>query len=58
VNNEVFTTWDPYREHVSKRTTFNNNDTIQQGVYSDVTRSRSSFLAKAVLVVAARGRQG
>jgi protocatechuate 3,4-dioxygenase beta subunit len=58
VNNEVFTTWNPYREHVSKRTTFNNNDPIQQGVYSDVTRSRSSFLAKAVLVVAARGRQG
>jgi protocatechuate 3,4-dioxygenase beta subunit len=54
VNNEVFTTWDPYRQHVSKRTTFNSNDPIRQGVFSDVTRSGSSFSAKAVLVVAPR----
>ena len=58
VNNEVFTKWDPYREHVSKRTTFNNNDSIRQGVYSDVTRSGPSYSAKAVLVVAPRGSRG
>jgi hypothetical protein len=54
-NNEVFTKWEPYREHASKRRTFNDNDPIQQAVFSDVTRSGRSYSAKAVLVVAPRG---
>jgi protocatechuate 3,4-dioxygenase beta subunit len=51
VNNEVFATWDPYRAHASKRTTFNKNDPISQGVFADVTRSGRSYNSKALLVV-------
>ena len=54
ITKEVFSTWQPYRQHASKRTTFNNNDPIKQGVFSDVTRQRGSYAAKAVLVVAPR----
>jgi hypothetical protein len=39
---------------VSKRKTFNGNDPIKQGVYSEVTRQSSAYAARAVLVVAAR----
>ena len=52
INQEVFTEWDPYREHVSKRTAFNHNDPIPQGIFSDVTRSGRSYAAHALLVVA------
>jgi protocatechuate 3,4-dioxygenase beta subunit len=54
INKEVFAEWQPYRQHVSKRRTFNDNDPIKQGVYSEVVRQRSSYAAKAVLVVASR----
>jgi len=54
ITREVFNEWQPYRQHASKRTTFNNNDPIKQGVHSDVTRQRGSYAAKAVLVVAQR----
>jgi hypothetical protein len=54
VTREVFNEWQPYREHVSKRKTFNDNDPIKQGVHSEVTRLSSAYAAKAVLVVAAR----
>jgi protocatechuate 3,4-dioxygenase beta subunit len=54
ITKEVFSTWQPYRQHASKRTTFNNNDPIKQGVFSDVTRQRGAYAAKAVLVVAPR----
>src|SRR4029453_198237 len=40
VPREVFNEWQPYRDHVSKRPTFNDNDPIKQGVYSTVTRER------------------
>jgi protocatechuate 3,4-dioxygenase beta subunit len=52
ISREVFAQWQPYREHASKRTTFNDNDPIRPGVYSDVTRQDKSYAAKAVLVVA------
>jgi protocatechuate 3,4-dioxygenase beta subunit len=52
INNEVFSKWEPYRQHVSKRKGFNHNDTIPEGVFSEVTRSDKAFLASAVLVVA------
>ena len=52
INKDVFAQWLPYREHTSKRTTFNNNDPIKPGIYSEVTRQTGSFSAKAVLVVA------
>lgn len=54
INKEVFAEWQPYRQHVSKRRAFNDNDPIKQGVYSQVVRQRSSYAAKAVLVVASR----
>ena len=54
INKEVFAEWQPYRQHVSKRRTFNDNDPIKQGVYSEVARQRGSYAAKAVLVVASR----
>ena len=54
ISKEVFASWEPYREHTSKRTTFNNNDPIKEGVYSDVTRQDKAYAAKAVLVVAQR----
>src|SRR5687767_14659595 len=53
ITKEVFAR-DPYRAHTSKRTTFNHNDPIPQGVFSEVTRSGSSYAAKARLVVASR----
>jgi len=53
-NKEVFSQFQPYREHVSKRTAFNENDPIKEGVYSDVTRQNGSYSARALLVVAQR----
>jgi len=52
ITKEVFAGWQPYREHVSKRRTFNDNDPIKQGVHSTVARQRGSYNATAVLVVA------
>ncbi|RPH53962.1 MAG: hypothetical protein EHM89_19270 [Acidobacteria bacterium] len=52
INNEVFAKWEPYREHASKRTTFNKNDPIRQGIFSDVAKSGRSYVAKALLAVA------
>ncbi|HEY9466476.1 MAG TPA: hypothetical protein VIR54_25445 [Vicinamibacterales bacterium] len=54
ISNEIFNSLEPYRQHASKRTTFNTNDPIKQGIYSDVTRQRGSYIATAVLVVAQR----
>jgi len=54
ISKEVFAEWQPYRAHASKRSTFNDNDPIKQGIYSDVTRLRASYAAKAVLVIARR----
>ena len=54
ISKEVFAEWRPYREHASKRTTFNDNDPIRQGIYSTVTRQSGSYAARAVLVVAPR----
>ena len=54
ITKEVFSDWRPYRDHASKRTTFNGNDPIKQGIHSDVTRQSRSYAAKAVLVVAPR----
>ena len=55
VTREVFNEWQPYKDHVSKRKTFNGNDPIKQGVYSEVTRQSNAYAARAVLVVEARG---
>lgn len=54
ISREVFNEFRPYRDHVSKRTTFNTNDPIKQGVYSDVVRQGQAYTAKAVLVIAAK----
>lgn len=53
ISKEVFAEWQPYREHASKRRTFNDNDPIKQGIYSDVLRQGRAYTAKAVLVVKA-----
>jgi protocatechuate 3,4-dioxygenase beta subunit len=54
VSKDVFSTWQPYREHASKRKTFNDTDPIKQGVLSEVSKQGKSYAAKAVLVVAPR----
>jgi hypothetical protein len=54
ISREIFSSVEPYRRHASKRTIFNTNDPIRQGIYSDVTRQRSVYTAKAILVVAQR----
>ena len=54
ISKEVFAGWQPYREHASKRRTFNDNDPIRQGIHAEVARLRASYSAKATLVVAAR----
>jgi protocatechuate 3,4-dioxygenase beta subunit len=61
INAEVFENWDPYREHIAKRTSFNHNDTFldrnsdgrTDGVFCAVERyDRSAGLAaKAVVTV-------
>ena len=40
ITREVFNEWQPYRDHASKRKTFNDNDPIKQGIYSTVARQR------------------
>jgi len=54
INKEVFAQWNPYKQHASKRTTFNDTDRIKQGVYSIVKRQNRTYAATAVLVVAQR----
>ena len=60
INAEVFENWDPYREHIAKRTSFNHNDSFldrnrdgrTDGVFCEVERyDRSGFAAKAVVTV-------
>jgi protocatechuate 3,4-dioxygenase beta subunit len=51
ISEDVFTQWEPYREHVSKRMTFNHNDPIPQGVHSEVTQAGRAYTATAALVV-------
>jgi protocatechuate 3,4-dioxygenase beta subunit len=52
INEDVFTTRDPYRQHVSKRRAFNRNDPIPEGITSEASRSGGGYAATAVLVVA------
>jgi protocatechuate 3,4-dioxygenase beta subunit len=51
----VFENFEPYRTHVGKRTTFNANDPLHQGVYCEVAESGSAGVsASAVVAVAER----
>lgn len=62
VNNEVFTTWDPYREFRQRRTAFNDNDmflvdgTLQGAVAAveQMDNGASGYRARATLAVARR----
>jgi protocatechuate 3,4-dioxygenase beta subunit len=54
ITKKIFSEFQPYREHASKRTTFNDNDPFKEGIHTEVTRQRDSFSAKAVLVVKPR----
>ena len=54
INAEVFADWDPYRQHIERRTTFNNNDMflvdgVLQGAIADVERSADGYRARATL---------
>ena len=52
----VFSRFDPYREHVDKRTTFNANDPLQQGAYCEIGRlDTDGVAATAVVAVAGAG---
>ena len=61
VNAEIFNNWDPYREHVRKRTSFNNNDTFldrdqdgrTDGLFCQVEKYErgSGVTAKAIVTV-------
>jgi protocatechuate 3,4-dioxygenase beta subunit len=60
INAEVFGNWDPYREHIAKRTAFNHNDTFldrnkdggTDGVFCEVDRyDRTGVVAKAVVTI-------
>jgi protocatechuate 3,4-dioxygenase beta subunit len=62
VNAEVFSQWDPYREHVERRKVFNNTDRFLDtnadgridGVFCEVeSHARNGFAAKAVVTVTA-----
>lgn len=49
----VFERFEPYRTHIAKRTTFNANDPLQQGVYCDIEASGDDGVrASAVIAVA------
>ena len=39
ISRDVFEKWDPYREHASKRTVFNTNDPLFDGVVSVIDRN-------------------
>jgi protocatechuate 3,4-dioxygenase beta subunit len=51
----VFENFDPYRAHVSKRTTFNNNDTFSGGVTCDIESADASGVRASALVAVATG---
>lgn len=46
----VFEGFDPYRQHVGKRTTFNDNDPLQQGVYCEVESQTDVGIGASVVV--------
>jgi protocatechuate 3,4-dioxygenase beta subunit len=58
VNAEIFGKWDPYREHVKKRTVFNDNDRFLDlnadgridGVFCEVERYDSRGVVARVVV--------
>jgi protocatechuate 3,4-dioxygenase beta subunit len=57
INDEVFSTWDPYRQHVDRRTVFNDNDMFLvdgtlQGAIADTWRSSDGYSAVATIAVA------
>ena len=54
ISKEIFSSWDPIASTPQSATTFNTNDPIKQGIFSEVARQRGSYAAKALLVVAPR----
>jgi protocatechuate 3,4-dioxygenase beta subunit len=49
----VFGNFEPYRSHVAKRTTFNANDPLQQGVYCEVDRQDDDGVSASVIIAVA-----
>ena len=55
----VFANFEPYRTHIDKRTTFNDNDPLHQGVYCDIGSSDDSGVrASAVVAVVQNSAAG
>jgi protocatechuate 3,4-dioxygenase beta subunit len=50
VSRSVFAAWSPYREYVDRRTVFNTNDPLFDGVLSEVQRNDQTGVAAAATV--------
>jgi protocatechuate 3,4-dioxygenase beta subunit len=46
----VFEQFEPYRSHIGKRTTFNDNDPLQQGVYCETERSGDGGISASTVI--------
>jgi hypothetical protein len=55
VTTGVFSTWDPYRQYVDRRTVFNHNDPIAGGVVCDVHENNRTGVRASAIVAVARG---
>ncbi len=53
ISRDVFASWDPYREHAGKRTVFNDNDPLFDGVMSRVDRNDAEGVGAAAEIVVA-----
>lgn len=51
VSRDVFSTWDPYREHAARRTVFNTNDPLFDGVLAMVDRNDGSGVSATAEIV-------
>lgn len=56
VSRDVFANWDPYREHVDRRSTFNGNDRfmedgVLQGALAEVERTADAYAAAVTIAV-------
>jgi protocatechuate 3,4-dioxygenase beta subunit len=50
---DVFSRWEPYRQHVAKRRAFNDNDPLHEGVYCDIEANDDTGVrANAVVAIA------
>ncbi len=55
VTADVFSTWDPYRRYVDRRTVFNHNDPIAGGVVCEVVENGREGVRASAVVAVTRG---